>query len=146
MVQVITKDIVGELKSAIGESKVSDDKYTRIAYRLSHAVETIMFDPEKFTPGAVVWPESVEDIQKILKIANEWEVPILPVGGRTSSGDSEGIKGSITMDLARMNKVVEFNEVKQRFTARWRPWTRLRIAWSWGKAGKAMFASSCLLS
>ena len=117
MVQVITKDIVGELKSAIGETKVSDEKYTRIAYRLSHAVETLMFDPEKFTPGAVVWPESVEDIQKILKIANEWEVPILPVGGRTSSGDSEGIKGSITMDLARMNKVVEFNEAKQRFTA-----------------------------
>jgi FAD/FMN-containing dehydrogenase len=117
LVQVITKDVVGELKSAIGESKVSDDKYTRIAYRLSHAVETVMFAPEKFTPGAVVWPESVEDVQKVLKIANDWEVPILPVGGRTCSADSEGIKGSIIIDLARMNKVIEFSEAKQRFTA-----------------------------
>ena len=92
--QVTTKDVAGELKLAIGESKISDEKYTRIAYRLAHAVETVMFDHEKFTPGAVVWPESVEDIQKVLKIANEWEVPIVPVGGRTCSGDSEGEKGA----------------------------------------------------
>lgn len=117
MVQVITKDIARELKLAIGENKVSDEKYTRIAYRLSHSPETLMFDLDNFTPGAVVWPESVEDVQKILKIANEWEVPIVPVGGRTCSADSEGIKGSIAMDFARMNKVIEFSEIKQRFTA-----------------------------
>jgi FAD/FMN-containing dehydrogenase len=65
----------------------------------------------------VVWVETVEDVQKVLKIANEYEVPINPVGGRTSSSDSEGIKGCIAMDFTRMNKVVELNEKTMRFVA-----------------------------
>lgn len=117
MAQAVTKEISAQLKSLIGEDKVSDQKYVRTAYRLSHSPETLMFDMDNFTPGAVVWPESVEDIQKVLQVANEYEVPIVPVGGRTSSSDSEGIKGSISMDFARMNKIIELNERTMRFTA-----------------------------
>jgi FAD/FMN-containing dehydrogenase len=117
MAQAITKEISEQLKSLVGENKVSDQKYVTISYRLSHSPETLMFDLDDFTPGAVVWPESAEDIQKILQVANEYEIPVVPVGGRTSSADSEGIKGSISMDFARMNKVVELDERKMRFTA-----------------------------
>ncbi len=117
MLQAITNKITKELKLAIGENKVSDSKYTRIAYRLSHSTETLLFDPDDFTPGCVVWPERVEDIQTILTIASEHEVPIVPVAGRTCSSDSEGIKGGIALDLSRMNQVIEFSEGTQRFTA-----------------------------
>jgi len=117
MAQRITNDICSNLKSLIGEDKVSDEKYVRVAYRLAHSPETLMFGVDYFTPGAVVWPESVEDIQKILQVANDYEIPIVPVGGRTSTADSEGIKGSISMDFARMNKVLGLDERKMRFTA-----------------------------
>lgn len=117
MAQAITKEISEQLKSLVGENKVSDQKYVTISYRLSHSPETLMFDLDDFTPGAVVWPESAEDIQKILQVANEYEIPVVPVGGRTSSADSEGIKGSISMDFARMNKVLELDDRKMRFTA-----------------------------
>jgi len=117
MVEAATKGVSAELKSAIGENKVSDSKYARIAYRLSHSTQTLLFEPDDFTPCCVVWPESVEDIQKILKVAGEYQVPIVPAGGRTCSSDSEGIKGGIVLDLSRMNRVIEFSEGTQRFTA-----------------------------
>ena len=117
MVQVTTKDAAAELKSAIGENKVGDSKHTRIAYRLSHSTQTLLFDADDFTPGCVVWPENVEDVQKILKVANEYETPVVPVAGRTCSSDSEGIKGGIALDLSRMNKIIELSEGTQRFTA-----------------------------
>jgi FAD/FMN-containing dehydrogenase len=117
MAQAVTPKITSQLKSLIGDNKVSDAKYVRITYRCSHTPETLMFNLEDFTPGAVVWPESVEDVQKVLEVANEHGVPLVPVGGRTSSADSEGIKGGITMDFARMDKIIEFNERSMRFKA-----------------------------
>lgn len=117
MMQATTKKVIKELKSAVGENKVNDSKYARIAYRLSHSTQTLLFDPDDFTPGCVVWPERVEDIQTILTVASENEVPIVPVGGRTCSADSEGIKGGIVLDLSRMNRIIELSEGTQRFTA-----------------------------
>lgn len=117
MAQMVTKDISAKIRSLIGEYKISDEKYARIAYRLSHSPDTLMFDLDDFTPGAVVWPETVEDVQNVLRVANEYEIPVVPVGGRTATADSEGIKGAITMDFTRMHTIVELNERTMRFTA-----------------------------
>lgn len=118
MVQVVTKDIVRAISAGIGESKVDDSKATRIAHRIGHGVEVFLHDNfDHFTPGVVVWPESVEDIQKILRIASEWEVPVVPQGGRTSSYGAEGMHGCIVLDPGRMDRIVEFDEVRRRVTA-----------------------------
>ena len=114
---VATKDVSREIVRAIGANKIDDSKPTLIAYRIAHGQEAFLHDLDYFTPGVVVWPESVTDVRKIVQIANETEVPIVPVGGRTGSYGAEAMKGCIVVDLARMNKVIEFDEKKLRFTA-----------------------------
>jgi len=59
----------------------------------------------------VVMPSSVEEIQKIVKLANKEKIPIIPMGGGlTLSGLVIPIKGGIVMDMKRMNKIIEINE------------------------------------
>jgi FAD/FMN-containing dehydrogenase len=113
----IHHDVAQELTSAIGEGKVDNTMPTRIAYRGAHSQQILLQDLDYFTPEVVVWPESVEDVQKVVKIANEWQVPIVPQGGRTATSGAEGMKGSISLNLCRMNKLLHFDEKRYRFTA-----------------------------
>lgn len=73
------------------------------------------FWPEKwdeYESSAVVQPDGVEQIQAVLKIANEHRVPIWTVStGRNNGlgGGSPRVKGSIVMNLRRMNRILEIN-------------------------------------
>jgi glycolate oxidase len=61
-------------------------------------------------PDAAVWPESAEQIAEIVKIANEFKIPLVPRGAGTSlSGGVIPIKGGIILDLSRMNRVLEIS-------------------------------------
>jgi glycolate oxidase len=56
-------------------------------------------------------PKTVEEVQKIVILANEEKVPITPMGGGfTLSGLAVPIKGGIVMDMKRMDKIVEVSE------------------------------------
>lgn len=59
----------------------------------------------------IAMPCSVEEIRKIVELANIEKIPIIPMGGGlTLSGLVIPIKGGIVMDLKRMNKIIEINE------------------------------------
>jgi len=62
----------------------------------------------------VVMPYSVEEIQKIVKLANRENIPLIPMGGGlTLSGLVIPIKGGIVIDLKRMDKILEINELSR---------------------------------
>lgn len=68
-------------------------------------------------PDAVVLAQSVDDVCKLLKYANQHEVPVTPRGaGSGLSGGSTPIKGGIVLDMKRMNKIIEIS--KGNMTAR----------------------------
>ena len=61
-------------------------------------------------PDAAVWPESTEQVSKIVQFANEEKVPVIPRGAGTSlSGGAIAIKGGIIIDLSRMNRILEIS-------------------------------------
>ena len=63
--------------------------------------------------SAAVAPESVEQIQKILAIANRFSIPLYTVStGRNLAygGASPVYSGSVVLDLKRMNRVLEVSE------------------------------------
>lgn len=65
--------------------------------------------PQK--PDIVVAPKTVEEVQKVVLLANEKKVPISPLGGGMSlAGLALPLKGGITMDLKRMDEILELNE------------------------------------
>ncbi|MFH0975155.1 MAG: FAD-binding oxidoreductase [Spirochaetota bacterium] len=62
-------------------------------------------------PDCVVLPGTVEEIQKIVKFANENKVPIVPVGaGMSLTGLCIPLKGGIVLDMKRMNRILEVQE------------------------------------
>ena len=59
----------------------------------------------------VVMPKTVEEVQKIVLLANKEKVPITPMGGGfTLSALTVPIKGGIVLDTKRMDKIIEINE------------------------------------
>ena len=66
-------------------------------------------------PDAAVWPESTEQVSKIVEFANEYKIPVVPRGAGTSlSGGVIPIRGGIIIDLSRMNHILEIS-VENRF-------------------------------
>ena len=59
----------------------------------------------------VVMPKTVEEVQKIVLLANKEKIPITPMGGGfTLSALTVPIKGGIVLDTKRMDKIIEVNE------------------------------------
>ena len=59
---------------------------------------------------AVVFPETNEEVSKILKLCNEHKIPVVPFGTGTSlEGNVVGNENGITISLEKMNKVLSVN-------------------------------------
>ena len=63
-------------------------------------------------PEAVVFPESIEDVQNLLKYANKHRIPVISRGAGTNMvGACTCPKGGIVLDFAKMNKILDFNPI-----------------------------------
>lgn len=68
---------------------------------------TKMYTP---APLAVVFPKSVEQVQAIVRYANEHRLALVPSGGRTGlSAAAVAHKGEVVVSFDLMNKIVDFN-------------------------------------
>ncbi|MEK6194035.1 MAG: FAD-binding oxidoreductase [Deltaproteobacteria bacterium] len=62
-------------------------------------------------PEYVVVPKTTEEVQKIVQLANKEKIAIVPLGGgMTLAGLALPLKGGITIDMKRMEKIIEVNE------------------------------------
>jgi glycolate oxidase len=61
-------------------------------------------------PSAVVWPGNTEDVVRVMKYADENNIPVVPRGAGTGmTGGAVPLKGAIILSLERMNKVLEID-------------------------------------
>ncbi len=61
-------------------------------------------------PDAVVFAESTEDVAAILRLASECRMPVVPFGTGTGiEGASIPTRGGLSLDLSRMNQVLQIN-------------------------------------
>ncbi len=64
-------------------------------------------------PSAAVAPDGVEQIQAVLKVANEYKVPLWTISTGKNlgyGGSAPLLSGSAVLDLKRMNRVLEVND------------------------------------
>jgi 4-cresol dehydrogenase (hydroxylating) len=69
-------------------------------------------EDEKLASAAVA-PDSAEQVQAIVRIANEFRVPLYPIStGRNLGygGSAPVLSGSVVLDLKRMNRILEVDE------------------------------------
>ncbi|SFL15680.1 FAD-binding oxidoreductase [Rhodanobacter glycinis] len=68
-------------------------------------------------PLAIALPATIEEVQDIMRWANERHVAIVPSGGRTGlSGGAVAANGELVLSLARMNRVLGFDAVDRTLT------------------------------
>tara|TARA_B100000674_G_C37869202_1_gene928617 strand:- start:9 stop:1376 length:1368 start_codon:yes stop_codon:yes gene_type:complete len=77
--------------------------------RGNHSKGEDAYDP--ILPKAVLFPNSNEEISKILKICNNYKVPVTAYGTGTSlEGHVVGNKDGLTLSLENLNKIIEIND------------------------------------
>lgn len=68
-------------------------------------------------PLAIVLPETTEQIQQLVLLANEQGIALVPSGGRTGlSGGAVAANKEVVVAFDRMNKVIEFNALDRSVT------------------------------
>ena len=81
---------------------------TSVSARGNYARGEDTYDP--ILSKAVVFPETNEEVSKILKLCNEHKVPVVPYGTGTSlEGNVVGNQEGITISLEKMNKILSVN-------------------------------------
>lgn len=98
------------MRDVVGDSWVLADDTARLTpYDDVMPIE----DPGRFLPYAVVAPDGVEQIRRIVAIANGARIPLWTISmGRNFGygGAAPRLKGSVVLDLHRMNRILEVNE------------------------------------
>ncbi len=107
----------------------TDSPYSsELAERIAMSREPLSNIVGKHLPDYVVMPGSVEEIQEIMKAANEENVPVYPYSrGTNVYGFTLPLENGISLDLHRMDRILEINE--ETMTATVEPgvtWGKLR--------------------
>jgi FAD/FMN-containing dehydrogenase len=62
-------------------------------------------------PSVVIFPQTIEEVSKVLAACNERGIPVVPSGGRTGySGGATATNKEVILSLSRMNKILSFSE------------------------------------
>ncbi|ROZ66388.1 FAD-binding oxidoreductase [Ramlibacter sp. WS9] len=81
---------------------------TALVVREQHGRDESSF--ESPPPAAVVFAESTQDVADAVKLAAQYDVPVIPFGVGTSlEGHLLAVQGGISIDVGRMNKVLSIN-------------------------------------
>src|SRR5438034_6794926 len=65
---------------------------------------------EKNKPDVVVFPTSTEQVAQVVRLCNEFDVPLLPRGAGTSlAGGCLPVGGGVMLALTRMKRILEVN-------------------------------------
>ena len=100
---------IAALVSELGAGAVSADEQEVREYRDPYDYK----GSDRYTASAVVTPRTVEQVQAVVRIANEFRVPLWTFGqGRNNAygGSAPRVKGSILLSLREMNRVLEVND------------------------------------
>ena len=99
--------IISELKRDFTIDSVLSSFEERYAY----AQDALNSKSIEGIPDAVVFVESVEQVQKVIKIANKYKTPIICRGAGTNVvGSCTVQKGGIVLCFSKMNKIKEINK------------------------------------
>src|SRR5712692_8135323 len=100
--------LVREFEKLLGPASVLHRPEDLLLYEYDGSVE-------KGRPNLVVFPDSTEDVSRIVKLASSYNVPIVGRGAGTGlSGGALARTGGVMLVFARMNRILELDAENQR--------------------------------
>jgi alkyldihydroxyacetonephosphate synthase len=102
-----------ELVDAVGPEYVSSNEADKLGHSIDYYWLPEMWHDrgrENPKPEFIVHPGSAAEVAKVMKIANNYKIPVTPWGGGSGSqGGALPMYGGIILDTKRMNKVLKID-------------------------------------
>lgn len=99
------EEVVSALRSVLSESQVTMNQTILEQHSIDESYHSASL------PDIVVFPTSTEEVSKIVNIANQYKIPIVPFGRGTSlEGHVIPYDHGITIDFSNMNKIIEVRD------------------------------------
>lgn len=102
---------LAEFQKIVGAEWVFTDEEDVDLYRDSYSI--FWDQPEERIVAAAVCPDSVDQVQAAVKVANRYGIPIYPVSTGKNlgyGGSAPAYAGSVVLDLKRMNRILRVDE------------------------------------
>lgn len=113
---MLTDNLIKELNKALPKENILSDEAERYVYSFDASNN----QQNKALPDAVVFVENIEQVLKVVKIANGQMTPIICRGAGTNTvGACIPTHGGIVLNFSKMNKILEINP--ENMTARVQP-------------------------
>lgn len=99
--------------------QISDDPRIRLIHShgqtSSHELYLVVYENLDRVADLVAWPESTDDVQRLITLAGECDVCLVPYGGGTNVSDAlllppDETRKIVSVDMRRMNKVLSIDE------------------------------------
>lgn len=101
---MLNQTVVQQLKSIVGDSYFRIDQEALIAHSYDG---TPMLQA---LPDGVIYPETTEQVSKIMRIASQYAIPVVTRGsGSNLCGGTTPVSGGIVMVMHRMNRIIEID-------------------------------------
>lgn len=100
---MLKQSVEEEIKRIVGEENFSAQWEHRIAYSYDAQLEESL-------PDAVVFPRDKEQISRIMRLAYEEGITVIPRGAGTGLSGGSVPTGGIVLSLEKMNRIIEINE------------------------------------
>jgi FAD/FMN-containing dehydrogenase len=98
-------EITNTLEKIVGSGRVSTSEVICQSYQFN----CWLGREWEMKPDIVVLAETTEEVSKIVKAANQFNVPVTPKGAMGGGGQGGTIKGGILLDLSLMEKIISIN-------------------------------------
>ena len=101
----ISPELLARLEAIVGPSYISIDPEVLKHYGHDETEDLV------FPPNVVVKPGSTQEIAELLKVANQFKMPVTPIGARTGlSGGALCVYEGIGLSMERLNSIIEIDE------------------------------------
>lgn len=102
MAATAVSSLIQSLRRKLGRENVLSVRSELVVY------ECDGYTIEKNQPDAVVFPRSTEEVATVVKLCNEYDVPIVPRGAGTSlAGGCVPVGGGVVVMLTRMRRILQ---------------------------------------
>ncbi|XP_071482374.1 probable D-lactate dehydrogenase, mitochondrial [Diadema antillarum] len=92
------------IAAVVGHQNVSAAE----AVREQHSHDESYHSP--VSPDLVVWPQSTEQVSKVVQICSKHRAPVIPFGTGTGlEGGVTGVQGAVCVDLSKMDEITDLH-------------------------------------
>lgn len=107
----VSADVINQFQAIVGAEHVIVDAEKRYDY--SHD----QTEDYSFLPDVVLKPGSTEEVSRIMKLCNEYELPVTPRGAGTGlSGGALPVSNGVVVSMERFNKILNIDEMNLQAT------------------------------